>query len=56
MTRQQVLPYLMKMDRQEGDDDVVEDGPLGVDTSHKKALWPLSQMPLLGAGLLTTSK
>ena len=27
--RQRVLPYLMKMDRQEGDDDVMEDGPPG---------------------------
>ena len=48
MTRQQVLPYLMKMDLEVGE-EVVEETLVGYRTSHKESLFQaLSQEPLLG--------
>ena len=48
MTRQQVLPYLMKMDLEVGE-EVVEETLLGYRTSHKDSLFQaFHNKPLLG--------
>ena len=49
MTRQQVLPYLKKMDLEVGEEDVVvEETLLGYRTSHNKPLSGVSQEATFG--------